>query len=59
MKMLALIGLLAVTLALVVGVYWIVTNISFSRRKNYRYERFTSETGETLEKVIEVENEKA
>ncbi len=57
--MLALIGLLVVVAALVVGVYWLVTNVSFSRRKNYRYERFTSEAGETLEKVIEVDDEKA
>ncbi len=56
--MLMFIGMLVVSATLAMGVYWFITRIRLSKPRNYKYEKFTSETGETLEKVIEAEDEK-
>ena len=51
----ALIGLLVIGVVFVAGITWLVTNISLSEQRahRYRYERYTDENGETLEKVTE------
>ncbi len=53
----ALIGLLTVGIVFAAGVFWLINNITISTSRNYRYERYTGERGETLERVTEVEKE--
>jgi hypothetical protein len=53
----ALIGLLVVGAVFVAGIAFLVSNISLSDQRanpnRYRYERYTEENGETVEKVTE------
>jgi hypothetical protein len=53
----ALIGLLVVGVIFVAGIVFLVSNISLSEQRanpnRYRYEQYTDENGETVEKVTE------